>query len=181
MIEKFNNEMIIYYKNTNYNKIYKRVISKLRNGKFSVSTYYKKKGINRIYVSRINFNKEQIEELIKEREAGRLEEAQLLMKFEKIQKEIIEEKEMWKKLGLQSKEQFPIFKTFEKIVDTPKEFTLALFDKIGLYLEISDWKDKDDVKKEIRKNIKSLLRNNGVDKELVNSLPITILEILENQ
>ena len=55
MIEKFNNEMIIYYKNTNYNKIYKRVITKLRNGKFSVSTYYKKKGINRIYVSRINF------------------------------------------------------------------------------------------------------------------------------
>lgn len=66
MVEKFNKEMIIYYKNTNYNKIYKRVISKLRNGKFSVSTYYKKKGINRIYVSRINFNKEQIEELIKE-------------------------------------------------------------------------------------------------------------------
>lgn len=66
MIEKFNNEMIIYYKNTNYNKIYKRVISKLRNGKFSVSTYYKKKGNNRIYVSRINFNEEQIEELIKE-------------------------------------------------------------------------------------------------------------------
>lgn len=66
MIEKFNNEMIIYYKDTNYNKIYKRVISKLSNGKFSVSTYYKKKGINRIYISRINFDKEQIEELIKE-------------------------------------------------------------------------------------------------------------------
>lgn len=66
MIEKFNNEMIIYYKNTNYNKIYKKVISKLGNGKFSVSTYYKKKGINRIYISRINFNEEQIEELIKE-------------------------------------------------------------------------------------------------------------------
>lgn len=66
MIEKFNNEMIIYYKKTNYNKIYKRVISKLPNGKFSVSTYYKKKGINRIYISRINFNEEQIEELIKE-------------------------------------------------------------------------------------------------------------------
>ncbi len=88
---------------------------------------------------------------------------------------------MWKKLGLQSKEQFPIFKTFEKIVDTPKEFTLALFDKIGLYLEISDWKDKDDVKKEIRKNIKSLLRNNSIDKELVNSLPNQIISILENQ
>lgn len=66
MIEKFNNEMIIYYKNTNYNKIYKRIITKLPNGKFNVTTYYKKKGINRIYISRINFNEEQIEELIKE-------------------------------------------------------------------------------------------------------------------
>lgn len=66
MIEKFNNEMIIFYKNNNYNKIYKRVITKLSNGKFNVTTYYKKKGINRIYISRINFDKEQIEELIKE-------------------------------------------------------------------------------------------------------------------
>lgn len=59
--------------------------------------------------------------------------------------------------------------------------TIAVFDKISMYLQKSDWKDHDDIKKEIRKNIKSLLRNNGVDKELVNSLPITILEILENQ
>ena len=66
MIEKFNNKMIIYYKNNNYNKIYKRVITKLPNGKFSVLNYYKKNGINRIYISRINFNEEQIEELIKE-------------------------------------------------------------------------------------------------------------------
>lgn len=66
MVEKFNNKMIIYYKNTNYNKIYKRVITKLPNGKFSVLTYFKKKGINRIYVSRINFDKEQIEGLITE-------------------------------------------------------------------------------------------------------------------
>lgn len=66
MVEKFNKELIIHYKKNCYTNTYKRVISKLRNGKFSVSTYYKKKGINRIYVSRINFNEEQIEELIKE-------------------------------------------------------------------------------------------------------------------
>lgn len=66
MVEKFNKELIIHYGRNRFTNIYKRVISKLDNGKFSVSTYYKKKGINRIYVSRINFNKEQIEELIKE-------------------------------------------------------------------------------------------------------------------
>ncbi len=66
MVEKFNKELIIYYGRNRFTNTYKRVISKLDNGKFSVSTYYKKKGINRIYISRINFNEEQIEELIKE-------------------------------------------------------------------------------------------------------------------
>lgn len=122
-----------------------------------------------------------LEELIKAKEEDRITQAQLLIEFDKLQEEIRNSKEEWKRLGLASKEQFPIFKTLEKVVSNPKEFTIAVFEKIGMYLQKSDWKDHDDIKKEIRKNIKSLLRNNGVDKELVNSLPITILEILENQ
>lgn len=122
-----------------------------------------------------------LEELIKAKEEDRITQAQLLIEFDKLQEEIRNSKEEWKRLGLASKEQFPIFKTLEKVVPNPKEFTIAVFDKVGMYLQKSDWKDHDDIKKEIRKNIKSLLRNNGVDKELVNSLPITILEILENQ
>lgn len=122
-----------------------------------------------------------LEELIKAKEEDRITQAQLLIEFDKLQEEIRNSKEEWKRLGLDSKEQFPIFKTLEKVVPNPKEFTIGVFEKIGMYLQKSDWKDHDDIKKEIRKNIKSLLRNNGVDKELVNSLPITILEILENQ
>lgn len=122
-----------------------------------------------------------LEELIKAKEEDRITQAQLLIEFDKLQEEIRNSKEEWKRLGLASKEQFPIFKTLEKVVPNPKEFTIAVFDKVGMYFQKSDWKDHDDIKKEIRKNIKSLLRNNGVDKELVNSLPITILEILENQ
>ncbi len=122
-----------------------------------------------------------LEELIKAKEEDRITQAQLLIEFDKLQEEIRNSKEEWKRLGLTSKEQFPIFKTLEKVVSDPKEFTIAVFEKINIYLQKSDWKDHDDIKKEIRKNIKSLLRNNGVDKELVNSLPTTILEILENQ
>lgn len=66
MIEKFNKELIIYYKKNRFGKIYKRVIKKLDNGKFSVISYYKENGVNRLYTSKINFNEEQIEELIKE-------------------------------------------------------------------------------------------------------------------
>ena len=66
MIVKFNKELIIYYKKNRFGKIYKRVIKKLDNGKFSVISYYKENGVNRLHTSKINFNEEQIEELIKE-------------------------------------------------------------------------------------------------------------------
>ena len=66
MVEKFNKELIIYYKKNRFGKIYKRVIKKLDNGKFSVISYYKENGVNRLHTSKINFNEEQIEELIKE-------------------------------------------------------------------------------------------------------------------
>ena len=122
-----------------------------------------------------------LEKLIKAREEERIDQAQLLMEFDKIQEEIRNSKEEWKRLGLNSKEQFPIFKKLEKIMENPKDYTLAIFDKIGMYLQKSDWKNHDDIKKEIRKNIKSLLRTAGVDKELLKTLPVDIIEILENQ
>ena len=64
MVEKFNKELIIHYGKSIYSKKYKRVITKLANGKFNVTTYYKENGINKTVVSKIDFNEKQIEELI---------------------------------------------------------------------------------------------------------------------
>ena len=64
MIKKFNKELIIHYGKSIYSKNYKRVISKLGNDKYNVTTYYKENGINKTFVSKIEFNEEQIEELI---------------------------------------------------------------------------------------------------------------------
>ena len=64
MVEKFNKELIIHYGKSIYSKNYKRVITKLTNGKFNVTTYYKENGINKTFVSKLEFNEEQIEELI---------------------------------------------------------------------------------------------------------------------
>ena len=64
MVEKFNKELIIYYSRNRFVNIRKRVIIKLSDGKFLVSTYYKEHGVNRLHISKLNFNKEQIEELI---------------------------------------------------------------------------------------------------------------------
>ena len=64
MVEKFNKELIIHYGKSIYSKNYKRVITKLTNGKFNVTTYYKENGVNKTFVSKIEFNEKQIEELI---------------------------------------------------------------------------------------------------------------------
>ena len=64
MVEKFNKELIIHYGKSIYSKNYKRVISKLDNDKYNVTTYYKENGINKTVVSKIEFNEKQIKGLI---------------------------------------------------------------------------------------------------------------------
>ena len=64
MIEKFNKELIIHYGKSIYSKNYKRVITRLANGNYNVTTFYKENGINKTFVSKIQFNEIQIEELI---------------------------------------------------------------------------------------------------------------------
>ena len=64
MVEKFNKELIIYYSRNRFVNIRKRVIIKLANDKFKVITHYIENGKYKTFVSKIEFNKEQIEELI---------------------------------------------------------------------------------------------------------------------
>ena len=66
MVEKFNKELVIHYKKNINTNVCKRVISKLINGKFNVTTYYRENKINKTFVSKIEFNEDQIEELIYE-------------------------------------------------------------------------------------------------------------------
>jgi type I restriction enzyme R subunit len=122
-----------------------------------------------------------LEKLIRAREEERIDQAQLLFEFNKIQEEIRNAKEEWRRLGLSSAEQFPVYKSLEKVLDNPKDQTLEIFEKIGVYLQKADWKDHDDIKKTMRKEIKSMLRSAGADKEVINRLPVDIIEILENQ
>lgn len=64
MVDKFDKELIIYYRKNRFTNIYKRVIVKLDNEKFTVLTYWREKEINKIYKSKIEFTEEQIEKLI---------------------------------------------------------------------------------------------------------------------
>ena len=64
IVEKFKKELIIYYSRNRFINVRKRVIIKLTNGKYKVITHYIENGIYKTFVSKIEFNEEQIEELI---------------------------------------------------------------------------------------------------------------------
>ena len=64
MVEKFNEELIIYYSRNRFVNVRKRVIIKLANDKYKVITHYIEKGLYKTFVCKTEYNKEQIEELI---------------------------------------------------------------------------------------------------------------------
>ena len=64
MVEKFNDYLIIHYPKNKFTNIYKRLITKITNEKYMVTTYYKDKKINKYFNSDIIYNGEQIEKLI---------------------------------------------------------------------------------------------------------------------
>ena len=64
MVEKFNKELIIYYSRNRFVNVRKRVIIKLADDKYKAITHYIENGLYKTFVSKIEFNKEQIEELI---------------------------------------------------------------------------------------------------------------------
>ena len=64
MVEKFNKELIIYYSRNRFVNVRKRVIIKLANDKYKVITHYIENGLYKTLACKIEYNKEQIEELI---------------------------------------------------------------------------------------------------------------------
>jgi len=120
--------------------------------------------------------------LIKDREDERIDQAELLFGFAEIQEEIKTSTDQWRAIGLSTPEQFPIYLKLDKHLKEPKSFTLGIFNKVAIYLTKDDWFEHSDIKKTIRKEIKSLLRScEDIDKEALKILSAEILEILENR
>ena len=65
MVEKFNDYLIILYPKNKLTTIYKRVINKIYHDRYTLETYYRVNKIDKCFKSKIIYNKEQIEKLIK--------------------------------------------------------------------------------------------------------------------
>ena len=60
----FNNQLIIHYGRNRFTDVYKRVIIKREDNKYTVISYYRENEINSIFKSRIYYSEQGIEELI---------------------------------------------------------------------------------------------------------------------
>ena len=60
----FDKQLIIHYDKNIYTNVYKRVINKTDNNKYNVIIYYKEKGENKVFKSKLYFSEVQIEFLI---------------------------------------------------------------------------------------------------------------------
>ena len=62
----FDNQLIIYYDKNRFTDVYKRVIIKREDNRYTVISYYRENEINPIFKSRIYFSEQGIEKLIDE-------------------------------------------------------------------------------------------------------------------
>ena len=132
--------------------------------------------------------KERLEQIIEEDREQRKGEARLLQELLGLGEQDKRRETYARNLGFEDPREFAFFgllNPFRKILFSDSEenqvaFTQEVVKIIKSNLVI-DWAEKEDVQREIRKEIKRLLRNEGCPKEKRESLTLEILNLARNQ
>jgi type I restriction enzyme R subunit len=102
---------------------------------------------------------QRLDELLKQKEAQRIDEAQLLLAYSSIQDEIIEEQKEGEAKGFKSDRERAVYNSMKLIFGNDAEdATKTLFDLLKGELNIIDWQGKGQVQKEIENKIMRFLK-----------------------
>lgn len=127
----------------------------------------------------------QLEDVIAANQQDRRDDAQLLLSLMQIKEAEDHKDEAAKKLGLAGAKEFAFFGLIDRSEDLPslKSEDRALLAKeiIGLIEEraVAEWTEREDVQKEIRREIKRLLRRKGCDEEKLPALTREFIELAQ--
>ena len=103
---------------------------------------------------------QRLEELLKEYEAQRIDQAQLLLAFTQLQDEIINENQEGSAHGFLNQQQIDVFNSLKTVLDgEAATITTQLFVAIDGELNIVGWHDKGEVKNDMRNKIRRLLKD----------------------
>lgn len=101
---------------------------------------------------------QRLEELLKEYEAQRLDQAQLLLAFTALQDEVINENQEGNAHGFLTEGQVAVFNSMKTIFDSEAAaVTSKLFELVSGELGIVGWKEKGEVRNEMESKIRKLL------------------------
>jgi type I restriction enzyme R subunit len=121
---------------------------------------------------------DKLEELINARRENRISQLELFEEFDKIQQKILNKNKEAQDLGFQSEQEFAVFKTLEaKMEGVAEDITKTLFHALSGELSIANWKDKNQVKQEMRVKIKNVLRGKVEPNEL-NNLSVSLVNLI---
>ncbi len=123
---------------------------------------------------------QRLDELLKQKEAQRIDEAQLLLAYATIQDEIIEEEKEGEEKGFTTERERAVYNSMKIIFgEDAEDATKTLFDLLKGELNIIGWQEKGQVQKEIENKIMRFLKTKlereaakTKAKEMVNTLLI---------
>lgn len=102
---------------------------------------------------------QRLDELLKQKEAQRIDEAQLLLAYSSIQDEIINEQKEGEQKGFKTERERAVYNSMKLIfAEDAEDATKTLFDKLKGELNIVDWQGKGQVLKEIENKIMHFLK-----------------------
>jgi type I restriction enzyme R subunit len=102
---------------------------------------------------------QRLDELLKQKESQRIDEAQLLIAYTSLQDEIIEEQKEGEQKGFTTERERAVYNSMKLIFgEDAEDATKTLFDLLKGELNIVDWQGKGQVQKEIENKIMRFLK-----------------------
>ena len=132
--------------------------------------------------------KERLEEIIKEYRKGRKDEAQLLIDLMELGNKEKERKTFARSLGLEDAREFSFFgllHPFRETMFSDSDEKQVAFTKEIVHVikhrRVIDWPEREDIQKEMRREIKRLLKSKGCPEDKVEPLTREILSLARIQ
>jgi type I restriction enzyme R subunit len=122
---------------------------------------------------------QRLEELLKLKEAQRIDEAQLLLSYTEILDEILDEQQEGKDKGFKTERQRAVYNSMKMMFDGEAEdATHTIFDLIKGELDIIRWQEKGQVLKDIENKIMRYLKSAKLDRSVARAKAKELVNIL---
>lgn len=120
---------------------------------------------------------QRLEELIEMLKQNRITQLELFPEYLKIFEAIDNKDREAQRLGFHSEREFAVYKTLQALVENPEEITRQIFRELDGECNIVGWEEKSQIHKDMRRKIKSIIRDR-VSAEDLQRLPNVLVDLI---